>query len=641
MPKELLFADKASQEMVKRASVEKVGLIWDRYEQMQPQCRFGSLGICCRNCNMGPCRISPSGKGPQVGVCGADADTIAARNIARMIAAGAAAHSDHGRSIALALLQASRDPKSDYQIKDETKLKAVAGIYGIRTEGRDIRSIAQEVAKAALEEFGRQEEELRMASTAPAARQQRWRDLGVYVRSIDREIVEAMHRTHMGVDADYKSIIRHGIRAALADGWGGSMIATELSDILFRSPSPLRAKANLGVLDPDTVNVLVHGHEPTLSDIIAVVSQDDKLIQKAKEKGAKGITVAGICCTANEILMRHGIPIAGNFLQQELALLTGAVELMVVDVQCLMPSLDSIADCFHTILVTTSPKGRMPGVRHIEFREDRATQTAVQILETAIENFPNRKTEKVFVPNETEQLVAGFTSESVYRFLGGTYRATYRPLNDAIIAGRLRGAAGVIGCSNPNVEYEEAHIKMVKELIGNDTLVVTTGCNAISCAKHGLLKPEAAFQFAGEGLQEVCSAVGIPPVLHVGACVDNSRILRTLSNMVAEGGLGQDISDLPVAGAAPEWMSEKAVAIGFYFVGSGVFTCIGHPLPVMGSRNLHQYLTEGIEEEFGGKWCFEADAIEAAHKMLRHIDKKRKALKLKPMMYEQAFKPEE
>jgi carbon-monoxide dehydrogenase catalytic subunit len=641
MPKELLFADKASQEMVKRAEKEKIGLIWDRYEEMQPQCGFGSLGICCRNCNMGPCRIDPFGEGPQRGVCGADADTIAARNIARMIAAGASAHSDHGRDITHTLLMAARDAKSDYQIKDEAKLKAVAEIYGIKTDGREIKSIAQEVASAALQEFGRQEGELKMASTAPPARQARWRELGVFVRSIDREIVEAMHRTNMGVDADYKNIIRHGIRAALADGWGGSMIATELSDVLFRAPSPLRAKANLGVLDPETVNVLVHGHEPTLSDIIATISQDDRLIQKAKEKGAKGITVAGICCTANEILMRHGIPIAGNFLQQELALLTGAVELMVVDVQCLMPSLDHIADCFHTILVTTSPKGRMPGVRHIEFHEDRAVQTAMQILETAIDNFSNRKTQEVYIPNETEPLVAGFTSESVYRFLGGTYRATYRPLNDAVIAGRLRGAAGVIGCSNPNVDYEKAHIAMVKELIGNDTLVVTTGCNAISCAKHGLMRPEAAFRYAGKGLQEVCSAVGIPPVLHLGSCVDNSRILRTLSSIVSEGGLGQDISDLPVAGAAPEWMSEKAVAIGFYFVGSGVFTCIGHPLPVMGSRNLHEYLTQGIEEEFGGKWCFEIDPVEAAHKMLRHIDRKRKALKLKPMMYEQAFKPEE
>jgi len=351
--------------------------------------------------------------------------------------------------------------------------------------------------------------------------------------------------------------------------------------------------------------------------------------------------VAGICCTANEILMRHGIPIAGNFLQQELALLTGAVDLMVVDVQCLMPSLQEIAGCFHTKLLTTSPKAKIAGVEHVEFHEDKARQTATQILQTAIDNFPNRKAERVVIPQETEGLIAGFTAETAFSFLGGTYRATYRPLNDAIIAGRLRGAAGVIGCSNPNVNYEEAHIKLVKELIKNDTVVVTTGCNAISCAKHGLLRPEAAFEHAGEGLQEVCRAVGIPPVLHLGSCVDNSRILRVLSNIVAEGGLGQDISDLPAAGAAPEWMSEKAVAIGFYFVASGAYTVIGKPLPMMGASALHKYLTEEIEEETGGKWAFIRDPIEAAHGMLRHIDRKRKSLKLKPLMYPQPFKPEE
>ena len=339
--------------------------------------------------------------------------------------------------------------------------------------------------------------------------------------------------------------------------------------------------------------------------------------------------------------MRHGIPVAGSFLQQELAIMTGAVDLMVVDVQCIMPSLGSLANCYHTKLVTTSPKAKIPGATHIEFNENKAVQIATEIIETAIENFPKRNTEKVYIPDVTEKLIAGFTTESVFNFLGGKYRGSYRPLNDGIIAGRLRGAAGVIGCSNPNVDFEEGHIKMVKELIANDTLVVTTGCNAITCAKHGLLQPEAAFKYAGKGLQEICEAVGLPPVLHVGSCVDNSRILRVLANIVAEGGLGEDISDLPAAGAAPEWMSEKAVSIGFYFVASGVYTIIGHPLPVEGSKNLTKYITEDIEKEVGGKWAFELDPIEAAHKMLRHIDKKRKALKLKPMMYEQPFKPEE
>jgi carbon-monoxide dehydrogenase catalytic subunit len=641
MAKDLKYADQASQQMVRRAAEEGVEIVWDRYEAMQPQCGFGSLGICCRICSMGPCRIDPFGEGPQQGVCGANADTIAARNLARMIAGGAAAHSDHGRGVAHTLLLAASGENTDYRVKDEEKLEAVAAIYNIDTEGRDKQEIAAAVAQAALKDFGRYDGHVRTTGYAPQPRQKLWQDLGILPRAVDREIVETMHRTHMGVDTDYKNIIRHGLRTAIADGWGGSMIATELSDILFGSPHPLRARANLGVLKADHVNVVVHGHEPTLSDIIAVVSQDKEIRAAAQAKGAAGVNIAGICCTANEILMRHGIPLAGNFLQQELAIMTGAVDLMVVDVQCIMPGLDKMSDCFHTKLVTTSPRCKMPGVKHIEFQESRAVETARHILQAAIDNFPRRRSQRVEIPDHSEQLVAGFTSESVFRFLGGTYRATYRPLNDAIMQGRLRGAAGVIGCSNPNVAYEKGHIEMVKELIKNDTLVVTTGCNAISCAKHGLMKPETAFQYAGKGLQEVCRAVGIPPVLHLGSCVDNSRILTVLANMVAEGGLGQDLSDLPVAGAAPEWMSEKAVSIGFYFVASGVYTVICQPLPVMGSPSLHRYLTQEIETEVGGKWAFEANPTEAAHHMLRHIDNKRKALKLKPLMYPQAFGPEE
>jgi carbon-monoxide dehydrogenase catalytic subunit len=637
MIRELKHADRASKQMFQRALEERIPTVWDRYESMQPQCGFGTLGLCCRNCSMGPCRIDPFGNGPQTGICGADTDTIAARNIIRMIAGGAAAHSDHGRDIAHTLLLISRDPNADYKVKDAQKLKNLAEIYGIETSGRELSQIAGDVARATLNEFGQPEGELLMAATAPPARVKRWRELRIMPRAIDREIVEIMHRTHIGVDADYRNLIRQGLRAALGDGWGGSMIATELSDVIFDSPRIQQSAANLGVLKADMVNLVVHGHEPTLSDIIAVVSQREDLRQKAQAKGAKGINLAGICCTANEILMRHGIPLAGSFMQQELAILTGTVDLMVVDVQCLMPALAQTAKHFHTRLLTTSPKARIPGFDHIEFHEDKAFEIAIRIIEAAIDNFPNRNGHKQIVPQFNEGIVAGFTAESVFHFLGGTYRATYRPLNDAIIAGRLRGAAGVIGCSNPNVDYEEGHIKMVKELIGNDVLVVTTGCNAISCAKHGLLQPESAFRFAGKGLQEICRAVGIPPVLHLGSCVDNSRILKILTNVVAEGGLGEDISDLPVAGAAPEWMSEKAVSIGFYFVASGVYTMIGHPLPMMGSRNLYNYLTDEIEQEVGGKWAFELDPIEAAHKMLSYIDEKRKVLKLRPMMYEQPF----
>jgi len=615
--------DKAAQEMIAHMAQAGQQNVWDRLEAQLPQCGFGKQGICCRICSMGPCRIS---KKAQTGVCGATADTIAARNLVRMIASGAAAHSDHGRDIAHTFKTAVENESCDYTIKDELKLREVAARYGIKIEGRQTKEIAGDLADAALSEFGKQEGTLVSAAAyPPPARQKVWEQLGVTPRSIDREIVEIMHRTHIGVGSDYKNLVKQGIRASLADGWGGSLIATELSDILFGSPWPIRFGANLGVLETEQVNIVVHGHEPSLSDIIVAVSQESELIEMAKDKGAKGINIAGMCCTANEILMRHGIPVAGNFLQQELAVMTGVVEVMLVDVQCIMPALGSLSNCFHTKLITTSPKCKIAGAEHIEFEEDRAAEIARQIVKLAIENFANRNG-KAKIPKAMERGIAGFTTENIFYHLGGRFRASYRPLNDGIISGRLRGAAGVVGCNNPKQVHDYGHLTMIKELIKNDVLVVSTGCSAIAAAKAGLMRPEAAAKYCGKGLHEICETVGIPPVLHVGSCVDNSRILTILANIVAEGGLGDDISDLPVAGAAPEWMSEKAVSIGMYFVSSGVYTVIAEPLPVLGAPNLTRYLTDEIEKDVGGKWAFERDPIKAAHMMIEHIEKKRDAL---------------
>ena len=370
MKKEDKSIDKASQELLEIAEKEGIDTAWDRYEAMVPQCGFGELGLCCRNCLLGPCRIDPFEEGPQKGVCGATAEIIAARNLIRMIAAGASAHSDHGRDIAHTLLLTAQGKTKGYGVKDEQKLLSLAGELGIKTNGRDKKEIAKEVAEKVFSEFGQQHGELQFSHRAPEKRQALWRKLGIMPRGIDREIVEVMHRTTMGVDNDCENLITHGMRTALGDGWGGSMIATELSDVLFGTPRPIRAKVNLGVLKEDEVNLVVHGHEPTLSDVIVTASQDKELIELAKKNGAKGINLAGICCTANEILMRYGIPIAGNFLQQELAIATGAVDLMLVDVQCIMPALSSVAKCFHTKLISTSPKAKFPGAEHVEFNEE-------------------------------------------------------------------------------------------------------------------------------------------------------------------------------------------------------------------------------------------------------------------------------
>ncbi len=635
--------DPATIEALKKAEAENIKTSWDRLESQEPQCGFGQLGGCCTVCAMGPCRIDPFGEGAQTGVCGANVDTIAARNLARKIAVGASAHSDHGRDVAhtLGLLaqkhnfgeQSSSHHHHDYKILDAEKFKSIAQELGIDSN-KPIEQVAKELADKLLGEFGRQEGELLFCKRAPKKRQEIWKRLNILPRGIDREVVELLHTTTMGVDNDYKNIINNGMRTALSDGWGGSMIATELQDIILGSPVPIQGKVNLGVLKENFVNIVVHGHEPVLSEMAVKASQDPELIALAKSKGAEGINLAGICCTANEVLMRHGISVAGNFLQQELAIVTGAVELMMVDVQCIMPALHEVANCFHTKLITTSPKARFPGVIHVEFEPKRAYEIAKAIIKEGVENFSNRNKSRVSIPKHEMDLVAGFTKEIVFQILGGRYRATYKPLNDAIISGRLRGLAGVVGCNNPKQKHDYFHTALVKELIKNDVLVLQTGCSAIACAKQGLLIPEAAKTYAGKGLQEICEAVGIPPVLHLGSCVDNSRILTAASHIIEEGGLGQDLSDIPAAGCAPEWMSEKAITIGFYFVASGVYTVFGaSPFATLGSKNLTDYLTRDLEGVVGGRFDFCDDPIKMAQLMIAHIDKKRKALNLKPMIY--------
>ncbi|NVM21473.1 MAG: anaerobic carbon-monoxide dehydrogenase catalytic subunit [Desulfobacterales bacterium] len=624
--------DAATRTMLEKAAGEGIETVFDRAEKMKP-CPIGSEGSCCRNCAMGPCRIPAPKKKPKdpekakkrMGLCGATAETIAARNFARMIASGCAAHSDHGRGVAEVFVAAAKGEIPGYSIQDEQKLYQVAMDFGVEIGERDIKDIAIDVGEKALAEFGRQEGELAFIKRAPLKRQEIWRKLNIVPRGIDREVVEIMHRTHMGVDQDYRNLMLQGSRAALADGWGGSMVATELQDILFGTPVPLVSKINLGVLKEEDVNLIVHGHEPLLSEMIAAVSQDPEMIQMAQSVGAKGITVAGMCCTANEILMRHGFPIAGNFLQQELAITTGAVDAMIVDVQCIMENLVNVAKCYHTKLITTSPKAKIDGATHVEFDEHDAINTAKRIVRTAIENFPNR-TSKVLIPDERTDIVAGFSHETINYLLGGIFRASYRPLNDNIINGRIRGIGGVVGCNNARTTHDSSHLTVVKELLKNDVIVLTTGCNAMACGKAGLLTPEAASKYCGEGLASVCETVGIPPVLHMGSCVDNSRILMAATAVVKDGGLGDDLSDVPAAGCAPEWMSEKAISIGQYFVASGVFTVFGVTFPIMGSEGMKDLLFNEFEETLGGKWAFEKDPEKMAKLMIEHIDKKRKAL---------------
>ena len=621
--------DPAAQELLARA--EELGLetAFSRADAMV-SCNIGAAGMCCKHCGMGPCRLTKDG---DVGICGATIDTIQARNLLRAISAGAAAHSDHGRDMAFTLKATANGEAEGYVIRDVAKLRTVASYYEIPIEDRTPEEIADELADLYISQFGQQRGEIKPLKRAPETRKALWREEGVVPRGVDIEVVEALHRTHIGDDQDPEHILEHGIQVALSDGWGGSLMATDISDILFGTPAPILGEANLGVLKDDMVNVVVHGHEPTLSEMIVAASQDPEIIEYAKEAGAKGVNLSGICCTANEILMRQGIPAAGNFLQQELSILTGAVEAMVVDVQCIMQALVGLAENFHTKIITTSPKVKIKGATHIEFDEHKAMTIAKKILKEAIDNYQNRG--ETQIPSQKEELIPGFSHEYINYTLGGSYRASFRPLNDGIISGRIRGVAAVVGCNNPRGQHDFLHTDVTKKLLKEDVLIVQTGCGAIASAKEGLLLGQAGLDQVGPGLREICEATGMPPVLHMGSCVDNSRILTVLTQMVQEGGLGDDIDQIPAVGLAPEWMSEKALSIGTYCVASGVYVIFGGTSPVSGmpdrvsdSEIVTNLIGAGWEEKYGGKLEFIPDGDEMIKAVLEHIDLKREELGL-------------
>ncbi|BAH76069.1 anaerobic carbon-monoxide dehydrogenase catalytic subunit [Solidesulfovibrio magneticus] len=610
-----------ARRMLAKAKDEGIATVWDRLAEQTPHCTFCDQGLTCNKCVMGPCRVNPKGPKRQLGVCGADGDLTVARNFGRFVAAGAASHSDHGRDLLEALESVGQGTAPGYAVRDADKLVRLCAEVGIETKGLDAPDQAKALAEHFFEDFGTRRPALSLLSRAPKKRREIWDAARSTPRGIDRECVEMLHRTHMGVDCDPVSICLHAARTALADGWGGSMIGTELSDILFGTPRPATVEANLGVLRADSVNILVHGHSPVVSEMILAAARDPEMVAKAKAVGAAGINVAGLCCTGNEVLMRQGVPLAGNHLMTELALVTGAVEMVVADYQCVMPSLVQIASCYHTRFVSTSEKARFPGGTHLEFTLENARDKAHEAVELAIEAFTRRDAGRVDIPSVPVSLRTGYSNEAVLEALGGSAE----PLLAAIKIGLVRGVVGIVGCNNPKLPHDGILTGLAKELIRQDILVVVTGCATVAMGKAGLMTTEGLEQ-AGVGLAEFCSRFDLPPVLHVGSCVDNSRILA-LCGLLADA-LGVDIADLPVAASAPEWYSEKAAAIGLYAVASGIMTHLGLPPNILGSELVTGLALEGLEDVFGATFVVEPDPVKAAEAISRRITAKRLALGL-------------
>ncbi|MFO7965780.1 MAG: anaerobic carbon-monoxide dehydrogenase catalytic subunit [Desulfobacterales bacterium] len=621
-PKEFTICD-ATAQMLTKAKADGVEIAFDRAANMRA-CPIGADSACCKHCSMGPCRLNAKDPYSKVGVCGATIDTIMARNFARMVAAGAAAHTDHGMAMLDLFREVVNGHITDYIIKDTMKLEQVASSIGIDIEGKTTQEIAIDLYNELERTYTQVDGEIPFAKRVPEKTLETWRKNGIVPRGAMREIMEIMHRTHMGVDQHYENLAKQISRTALSDGWGGSMVATEISDILFGTPTPVQVDVNMGVLKEKSVNIIIHGHEPNLFESMMVSVNQRSLVEAAKAAGADGINLVGMCCSGAEMLVRHGVPHAGNFMSTEAILVTGAVDAMCVDVQCIKQGLAPVASCYGTKLFTTNPRCHIEGAAHIEFHEHDPMACTDEVVLQAIDRFKTRN-KPIHIPKIKNSGVHGFSHEYINYMLGGSFRGSYTPLNDNIMNGRIRGVAGVVGCTNARVKQDWVHVELVKELIKNDVLVLQTGCSQIALAKAGLYTPEAAY-LAGPGLREVCETVGMPPVLGLGSCVDNSRILIAASEMVRTGGLGESIADLPVAGAAPEWMSEKAISIGQYFVASGVYTVFGVTFPIVRETKFYKLLFDGLESLGLGKWGFTPDPYEMAKMMIEHIDKKRKAL---------------
>ena len=595
-----------------------------RVKNQTPHCKFGEQGVCCRICSMGPCRITP--KAPR-GICGCDVHGIVGRNFLRFTAGGSATHSDHGREICHTLHTVA--PDGNYKVKDPDKLIRIAKEWGVETEGKDIYDLAHEMAELALLEYGKPFGTQRWLKRAPEHTQELWAREEIEPRAIDREVATALHMTHMGCSSKPEALVRQSLRCGLSDGWGGSMCGTEFSDVMFGTPKPVDTEANLGVMKEDYVNIIVHGHDPSLSEMICDYAEDPEMVALAKSVGAKGINVAGVCCTSNEVAMRRGIPMAGNFLQQENVVLTGACEAIVVDVQCIFPALGPLSKCFHTKFITTSPIAQMPDSEFIRFNAETAGENAKEIVRTAVENFKNRKPELVHIPDLKQKATVGYSVEAIVKTLDKVTNSqvdetgTTKPLIECITSGVLRGAVAMVGCNNPRIRPDSAHIELMKKLIANDIIVVLSGCSAQAAARAGLMDKDAK-ELCGAGLKRVCELADIPPVLHMGSCVDISRMMILASELAKDSGL--NISQLPLVGCAPEWMSEKAVSIGNYVVATGIDTFLGVEPQVTGSSEVVGLLTDGIRDWVEAAYTVEKDIDKLGDLMIQRIEEKRAAL---------------
>ncbi len=633
-----LTPNPATKELIKHLDRCGIEIYLDRFEAQQPQCSFGLRGLCCRMCQWGPCRIGPK---TSRGICGKDMNSIIMGNIVRALAAGLAAHGRHAHEVIMTVMAAA-DGKIDLQLKGESRVWELADKFGLGREGKNFLEITGEVALILLDDLGRMHDRpIRMLEAfAPQERKELWQKLSVIPRSASYEIMETLHMTTLGGCTDWTALASQELKAALAYCYSTLFASSMATEILFGIPQPKATEVNYGILQEDHVNILVHGHSPVMVEKILGKIKLPEIQELARSQEAKGIVVGGMCCTGDELLARYGIPTVTNILGQEFAIGTGAVDAVIVDMQCVIPGLKIVADCFGTEIITTCNSNRIPGAVHLPFdpeHPETLDDDALLAARKAVEAFAKRDRTRMHIPKTTTRAVGGWSKEAIFEAFGGR-----RNLLQLLKDGSIRGIATVVGCNNPKVPYENSHVTIAKKLIAGNILITTTGCCSHALLNAGLCSLEAS-DLAGSSLRDVCQKHSIPPVLAVGGCVDNTRTLRLFVELAEEAGLG--LHEMPFVFAGPEPGNEKTVGQGVTFLAHGISNVIGFPAPVpvplpklkedartpddleRGSNDIADFFAgEGLYEKVGAKVFTEPYPKLAAQTIKMLIHRKRKAL---------------
>ncbi|MDF2557136.1 MAG: carbon-monoxide dehydrogenase, catalytic subunit [Bacillales bacterium] len=627
--KERMSYHDSVEEMIVKIREDGMTNVFDRFvEQEKMRCRFCSEGLSCQLCSHGPCRWNVD-KGIDKGVCGIGPDANAMRKLLIQNTLGAGTYSHHAYE-AFKTLKSIGEGKSPFKIKDENKLKWMCEKVGIDTN-QEINALAIQLADLleSQQHVGADDKNIMVEAFAPKKRKEVWRKLNIYPGGTVHEEQTCVASSLTNVDGDYASLALKALRLGLATIYNSQIGLEMVQDIIFGTPMPHEVNTDLGILDPNYINIAFNGHQPWIGALTIEKLKNSMYQEKGKAVGAKGIRVIGSIETGQELLQRYPmddvfVGLMGNWLAIEPMLATGAVDVLAMEENCSPPAIDCYAEKYQVTLVAISTIIGVPGISEkMAYNPAKADEMSERLIDLAIDNFKKRhKKIKPHVPKQVQKAIAGFSTEAVLHALGNSLD----PLVDVIAKGKIKGVVALANCATlKNGPHDWNTVNLTKELIKRDILVVAGGCGNHALEVAGLCVPEAS-SMAGTGLEEVCNLLKIPPVLSFGTCTDTGRISMLVTALADH--LDVDIPQLPIAVTAPEWMEQKATIDGLFAVAYGAYTHLS-PVPFLtGAPNLVKLMTEDVEKLTGGKVALGDDPIEVANNIESHILSKRKELNL-------------